>query len=228
MKKGMFLGILFLLLGSCSKDDPPPKVPGEVFLLFPENNSLCITGISQSPTTSEVTFRWEAATTTDTYELLVTELNGSTTQRQITSGLSASVVLDKGVPYSWRVKAINQDSGKETSSTVWQFYNAGSSLSYPPFPASLLEPTSGASVFPDVNSQVLLEWEPSDPDNDLLEIEVYFGTDPDALPMFASLCCAAVNLQVSVSSGTVYYWQILCRDEAGNTSLSSLNSFRAL
>ncbi len=223
-----FFALLIVLLVSCSKKDPPPKVPGAVTLVFPENNSLCITGVSQSPTTSEVTFSWLAATDADTYELVVTPIGAGGVQRQITSALSASFVIDKGAPYSWQVTAINQSSGNETDSPVWQFFNAGSDLSYPPFPARLVEPASGVSVFPNTNSQVTLQWELADADNDLTEVEVYFGTDPDAFPPPEILGPAAESLQVTVTSETVYYWQILSRDAQGNTSLSNLNSFRVL
>lgn len=223
-----FFTLVVVLLVGCSKEDPPPPTPGAVTLVFPENNSLCITGVSQSPTTSEVTFRWLAATDANSYELVVTPIGAGGAQRQITSALNASIVIDKGTPYSWQVTAINQSSGKETDSPVWQFFNAGSELTYPPFPARLVEPASGGSVFPNTNEQVTLQWELADADNDLAEVEVYFGTDPDALPFFATLGPAAESLQVTVTSATVYYWQILSRDAQGNTSLSSVNSFRVL
>lgn len=228
MKKLIFMGILAGLLAACSKDDPPPPVPGAAALLFPENNSLCVTGISQSETTSEVTFRWQAATDADTYELVVTPLGSAGVQRQITSGLSLALVLEKGAPYSWQVTSINNQSREETPSPVWQFFNAGSEVSYPPFPALLLEPSSGASVLPNATGQILLRWELADPDNDLVECEVYLGTDPSDLPFLVVLGPTAESLQVQVEAGTVYYWRILSEDAQGNTSLSGLYSFRVL
>ena len=222
------IALMIALLAGCSKDDPSPKAPGPVTLVFPEDNSLCVTGISQGPTTSLVRFSWEAAEDADSYEFQLIPLGSGGVQRQVTTRLSLDVVLDKGAPYSWQVTALNQESREETSSEVWQFFNAGSTLTYPPFPARLLEPGSGASVFPDGNGQLFLVWEPSDPDNDLAEIEVYFGTDPDGLSLEETLCCTEDRLQVSVTSGTVYYWQVLSRDAEGNTSLSAINSFRAL
>lgn len=228
MKKLLFIGMVSALFVACSKDDPPPPVPGEATLVFPENNSLCVTGISQSETTSEVTFRWEAAANADSYELVVTSLGSSGVQRQITTGLSLGMVLEKGTPYSWQVTAINNQSREETPSRVWQFFNAGAEVSYPPFPARLLEPSSGASVLPDASGEILLRWELADPDNDLQACEVYLGTDPAALPLVLVLGPAAESLQVLVDTETVYYWQVLSRDAEGNTSLSGLYSFRVL
>jgi hypothetical protein len=227
MKKLIYIGLLAGLLWACSKDDPPP-VPGAVNLVFPENNSICITGIPQSETTSEVTFRWEATANADSYELAVTSLGSSGVQRQITSGLSLGMVLEKGAPYSWQVTAINNQSREETPSQVWQFFNAGAEVSFPPFPARLLEPSSGASVLPDALGEILLRWDLADPDNDLEECEVYLGTDPGALPLFEVLNPTSENLKVPVVAGTVYYWQILSRDAEGNTSLSGIYSFRVL
>ncbi len=228
MKKFVCITIMAGLVAACSKDDPPPPVPGEASLVFPENNSLCITGISQSETTSEVTFRWQAATDADSYELVVTALNSSGVQRLITSGLSLAVVLEKGAPYSWQVTAINNQSREETPSQVWRFFNAGSEISYPPFPALLLEPASGASVLPDANGEVLLRWQLADPDNDLAECQVYLGTDPADLPLIETLGPTAETLGVPVVENTVYYWQIRSQDAEGNTSLSGLYSFRVL
>lgn len=228
MRKLLLIGIVSALVGGCSKDDPPPPVPGVANLVFPENNSLCVTGTPQSETTSEVTFRWEAANNADSYELVVTSLGSPGVQRQITSGLSLGIVLEKGAPYSWQVTSINNQSREETPSEVWQFFNAGAEVSYPPFPARLLEPSSGVSVLPDVNGEILLRWELADPDNDLEECEVYLGTDPAALPLFVVLGASAESLQVLVDGETVYYWQVLSRDAEGNTSLSGLYSFRVL
>jgi hypothetical protein len=228
MKKLIFISLVAGFLAACSKDDPPPPVPGEVALVFPENNSLCITGVSQGETTSEVTFRWQAAANADSYELIVTPLASTGVQRKITTGLNLGVVLDKGAPYSWQVIAINNQSREETPSPVWQFFNAGSEVSYPPFPARLLEPSSGASVLPNVNGQVLLRWELADPDSDLQECEVFLGTVATDLPSLVVLGPTAESLQVQVDEGTVYYWQILTKDSQGNTSLSGIYSFRVL
>lgn len=227
MRNIVYIGLCAALLWGCGKDDPPAS-PGPVNLVFPENNSLCVTGVSLGETTSEVTFRWLAASNTDRYEIVVTHLGTSNTQRQVTSGLSLPVVLQKGTPYSWQVTAINLDSGKETPGPVWQFFNAGASQFYPPFPARVLEPASGASVLPDSGGQVLLRWASADVDNDLRESEVYLGEDPSALSLITTLGFPVSQFRVPVSPGVVYYWQVLSRDAQGNTSLSGLYSFRVL
>lgn len=228
MKKIVLAVSAIALICACSGDDSPDTTPGEVNLVFPQNNSICVTGIPQPADRSEVTFTWEAVRNADQYEIQVTLLGSATSQRRITQTLSTDLVLEKGAPYSWQVRAINQSSGEESSSSLWQFYNAGSSVSYPPFPARLLQPEAGTSLFPNADGEILLKWELADPENDQEAAEVFFGTASDALVSIATMEPDTETLLVSVNSGTVYFWQIRTQDGQGNTSLSNINSFRAL
>lgn len=226
-KRVLFLFGLIILMG-CSSDNSSNTTPGAVNLIFPEDNSLCVTGIPLPEDRSEVTFTWEAASNANQYEIEVTLLGTSTSQRQVTNALSTNLILEQGAPYTWQVRAINQTSGEETPSALWQFYNAGASISYPPFPARLLQPEEGSSLFPDSNGEVLLKWELADPENDQESCEVFFGTDADALSSLATLGPEEETLMAAVISGQVYYWQILTLDAQGNSSLSGIQSFRVL
>ncbi|MGA9240202.1 MAG: hypothetical protein WBV75_14170, partial [Robiginitalea sp.] len=60
MKKTVLILSVLLLVSACSGDEPADTTPGEVNLVFPENNSLCVTGIPQPSDRSEVTFTWQA------------------------------------------------------------------------------------------------------------------------------------------------------------------------
>jgi hypothetical protein len=228
MKKTVFNLCILWLAASCSGDDPADTRPGEVNLVFPEDNSLCVTGIPQPTEGSEVTFTWQAATNADQYEIQVTLLGSSTSLRRVTEALSTAFVLQLGAPYSWQVTAINQGSGEETTSPRWQFFNAGSSVSYPPFPARLIQPEAGSSLFPNSDGEILLKWELADPENDQETAEIFFGTASDALVSIATLGPDEDTLDVPVSSGQVYFWQVRTEDRQGNTSLSSINTFRVL
>ncbi|MGB5189047.1 hypothetical protein [Robiginitalea sp.] len=227
MKKIVLILCVLLLAAACSGDDPN-TTPGEVNLVFPENNSLCVTGIPQPSDRSEVTFTWQAASNADQYEIQVTLLGSATSQRRVTEALSTSLVLEQGAPYSWQVRAINQSGGEQTASPLWQFYNAGSSVSYPPFPARLVQPEAGSSLFPDSDGEILLIWELADPENDQESGEVFLGTASDALVSIGTFGPDENTLDVAVSSGQVYFWQVRTRDSQGNTSLSSIDSFRVL
>ena len=227
MKKNVLVLFALVLAAACSRDDTN-ITPGEVNLVFPENNSLCVTGIPQPSDRSEVTFTWQASSNADRYEVQVTLLGSSTSESRVTAALSADLVLEQGAPYSWQVTAINQSSGEETASPLWQFYNAGSSVSYPPFPARLVQPEAGSSLFPNSDGEVLLKWELADPENDQESAEVFLGAASDALVSLGTLGPDEDSLGVVVSSGQVYFWQVRTRDSQGNTSLSGIDSFRVL
>jgi hypothetical protein len=228
MKKTVLILCVLVLAVACSKDNPKETTPGAVNLVFPENNSLCVTGIPQPSDRSEVTFTWQASSNADQYEIQVTLLGSATSERRVTGALSTDIVLEQGAPYSWKVTAINQSSGEETASPLWQFYNAGSSISYPPFPARLIQPEAGSSLFPDSGGEVLLKWELADPENDQESAEVFLGIASDALVALGTFGPEEDTLSVAVSSGQVYFWQVRTRDKQGNTSLSRIDSFRVL
>lgn len=222
-----FLTAILILLFSCSRDEGP-KVPQSVRLVFPENNSECITGIPVSDNSSEVEFRWQPADNAANYELAVRRIGLSIVERLVTANTSARLVLDRGAPYTWSVTARNDSGTEGDPSPTWQFYNAGSSSSYPPFPASIAAPLPGTSLLPDALGQVELQWSGADADLDLEAYEVYFGTDAAGLDRIGTTVSGQESFTVDVSSGTVYFWEILSRDREGNSSRSGVYSFRVL
>lgn len=227
MRTSVYVLSVAMLLLSCSRDDGP-GFPGSVQLVFPENNSECITGIPISDNSSEVEFRWQTASNASSYEISVSRIGSNTVERLVTANTSVRIVLDRGTPYSWSVIAQNASGTEGPVSATWQFYNAGSDLSYPPFPASIVSPTSGSSILADSSGQVLLRWSGADADGDLAGYEVFFGTDPADLQRIASPGSGVNSLAVDVSGGVVYFWEVLSRDSEGNTSRSGVFSFRAL
>ncbi len=220
------ISLVFLLIG-CSSDNGDPPPPEAANLIFPEQNSECTTGISQSDTTSEVEFRWQASDNTDTYELRVTHMITNITQTANTSSTSASLTIDKGAPFSWLVVSRNSDSQSSASSSTWQFYNAGSQTSYAPFPATINSPASGATVVSNSNGVVTLDWTGADVDNDLTGFDIYHGTVNPPVDLEASTTVGVTDIPVSVQSG-VYYWRVVSKDSGGNTSDSGVYSYRVL
>lgn len=220
-----FLCIGFIAL-SCSKSDPPSP-PGVTSLVFPEQNSICTTGESLTPTNSRVTFQWQSASSTTSYELSVTNINTNSTQKVTTTELSAEVVLDKGAPYNWMVTSSNNEVTQTTPSAEWVFYNAGSQITHPPFPTQIVLPKSGATVFRDPNNTILLEWQGLDVDDDIQEYEVY--ADKINAEALITTTNASVNrFNFPVDADTVYYWRVVTRDAEGNVSSSNIYSFKVL
>ncbi|MGB5237433.1 MAG: hypothetical protein WBM43_08870 [Flavobacteriaceae bacterium] len=212
------------VLGCSKKSDPSP--PDAASLVFPEQNSECTTGIDQSPTTSEVEFRWQESDNTETYEVRATQLLTNVIKTTSTTATSASLTIDKGAPYSWQVITRNSQTETSTPSTVWRFYNAGSQTTYAPFPAEIESPKSGESIPIDTSGQITLSWSGADIENDITGYDVYHGTANPPADIVESTLPGKREVQVDVSPG-VYYWKVVTKDREGNTSDSGIFSYRA-
>ena len=223
--KYLSLLLVVVLCFSCKKKDPP-KPPESAKLVFPQNNSECTTGTGSGSTTSIVEFRWQQAPNTDTYELRATNLNTNTTQTVSTSSLSAKLPLQKGALYSWLVNTKNAALLQVKASQTWRFYNAGFETSYAPFPAELITPELGESLFKDINNEVVLSWSGSDVDNDIDSYTLYFSTEKPPTTLIATITSGSTNRKVTVESDTIYYWKVITFDREGNASDSGIFDFR--
>ena len=222
----------FVLIISCSEDDddsgtttpavtqqpapaPTPQVPtpGKSNLSAPENNEVCYEGEEVDDSNSEVIFSWDASSDTDSYDLVIT--NQETSQSQTESGItstSKAVTLATDVSYSWKVVSKANDTSDTTESDTWQFYLAGDGQeNYAPFPATILSPTSGAAVDSN-NGGITLSWEGNDPDEgDSLTYTIYLD-EVDGLQDPIEEDSSETELEVSVESGTTYYWRVKTSD----------------
>jgi hypothetical protein len=219
----VFISLLFT---ACKKDSPKP--PEAAVLTSPEQNALCTTGVTITPTTSRVEFIWQTANNTNTYELRVTNLLTGNTQTVNTQSTSAELILDKGAPYSWVIITRNTEVQETVSSTTWQFYNAGSQITHAPFPAQIIAPFSGASVVRDINGEITLEWSGADVDNDIAGFEVFVDTSSPPGVLAASPSPTVSTIKIITIANSVYYWKVITIDSEGNRSDSGVYSFRAL
>jgi len=224
-----FLAVLMVtvLLFGCKKKEAP-KPPESASLTFPNKNSECTTGQVINATSSQVEFIWQASNNTESYELIVTNLSNGNKQDITTQSTSAKLPLEKGTPYSWVVISKNTNVLQTASSETWQFYNSGFETTYAPFPAQVLEPKMGTSVFKDINNDITLEWSSADVDNDIVGLDIYFSTENPPATLLSSFGPSETNTKVAVLSDTVYYWKVLTIDSEGNTSDSGIFEFRAL
>ncbi len=218
------LGILGLVC-SCGSDDPPPAPVG-ANLVFPDQNSECTTGTSVNETLSQVTFSWQASANTDSYTLNAVNLDTNVPQTISTAATSASLSIAKGAPYSWSVTSRNTRSDQVASSETWLFYNAGSQTTYAPFPAQLVSPVSGSTVQKSLENEVVLMWQGADVENDITAYEVFFSTETNPTTPVGTTASGVMELNVGVTSGTVYYWKVVTTDSQGNSSDSGVFEFR--
>lgn len=226
------IGLLILvLITSCGGSDSGPatpviSTPGKSVLIAPINNKTCENGTNSSTTQSTVSFSWNSASDTDTYDLKITNLNTQevTTQAGITTTMK-DVTLTRGVPYSWTITSKNKGT-TTTASDTWKFYLAGNGVTnYAPFPASAVSPLPGVVVTP-TNGNVTLTWETSDVEGSALTYTLYFDTiDGKQTPLDANKNLTTKSKAVAVNANTVYYWRVIASD-GNNTSTSVVYTFK--
>lgn len=241
MMKKQFL-IFLLAFGftvSCSKGgggedtsdpiaEPAIDPPLAAALSFPVNNEVCESGESISSAYSRVTFRWSESDNTDFYTLNIQNLdNQSTQQFSNLTNTSRAVDLLKSTPYAWQVQSLQQGSTQAATSPRWRFYLAGNgTTNYPPYPANLLRPSSG-NHFAAGTTSITLEWEGSDADDEPLTYTLYFDTfDGLQAPIESNRNLTQTSKQIVVQAASDYYWRIQTTDPNGNSSFSTVYSFR--
>jgi hypothetical protein len=214
-----------LLLAACSKDKKPSVTnAGKAPLVFPEQNSLCTAGTILSTTQSTIDFKWDAAANAAKYTLTLKNLLTGNTSTQTTTSTSLSVSLARSTPYSWYITTIPAGSGATSQSDTWKFYNSGpGEVSHVPFPADLVSPALGTTVDA-TNGKVTLSWQGNDVDNDISGYDVYFGTSSSPALYQSAVTVESIS-NISVNSGSTYYWMVVTKDSKGNSSDSAISQF---
>jgi hypothetical protein len=206
---------------------PTPTVnnPGVAALSSPAKNKTCEEGTNVTTNSAEVTFTWAASTDTESYDLVITDLNTNVVTTQ--SGLTVTtkkVSLNKAVPYSWKVISKSTKTTNTSTSETWHFYLAGGISNFAPFPAIVLSPKTG--IVTPTNGKVKLSWDGIDPENDALVYTVYIDkVDGKQDPPAALKNITAKTIDVSVEVGQVYYWRIKTSD-AQNSSYTIVYQFK--
>ena len=230
MYKIVFAIVLSIALTACSKKkkDNPDDVnntdaPEAAALVFPDNNLECTEGTVINDSQSSILFKWQNADNATSYEVNLTNLNTNTSTSMNANTNEVSITVDRNTPYSWYVVSKSSGTTETAQSDTWRFYNQGEGvLSYAPFPATVVSPTRGQTLTS--AGSVNLEWQGNDVDNDLVEFEVLFDTN--ANPTSSIAITAQSSTAVSTSSGQTYYWRVISKDRAGNTSQSEIFDFK--
>ena len=209
---------------------PPAQTvdpPSMATLNSPTNNKVCEEGASVNDAQSSVNFQWTAGNNTDSYDLRITNLNSNQVinQTNITS-TNKAVILNKGIPYSWKVISKRNGTSKTAESSTWKFYLSSDGITnYPPYPSTLISPSSG-HVFSSSTSSVELSWEGSHPENLSLTYDLFIDTtDGLQTPESSNKSIINTDKSVSVNASKTYYWRIKATDSNGNSSYSLIYSF---
>lgn len=225
----LYLGLLLINCSSGSDDvgggsEPQPKKPTAATLSFPNQNSECIEGSNITETNSTVLFKWNASTNTDSYELVLKNLETNSSETYTSTTNEKSIVLLLATPYSWYIVSKSNEVADTATSAIWKFYNAGPGIvNYTPFPAVAVSPTNGEVLA--ATTAITLEWTGSDVDNDIAHYDVHFGEAGTSLSIIADDTTVNSVSSVSVSSGKSYNWYVVTTDDVGNTSSSEHFSF---
>jgi hypothetical protein len=226
-------GLIIFMLGCSNPSDGNPEngsgnggsadEPNGVLLVFPDEDSLCNEGTNLTLTESTVFFEWEPNDNAMVYTLSVENLTTGAVDQYQTEDFIFPVTIERAQPFRWFVNYDFQDETKE--SAIWNFYNAGPGIeTYPPFPTEIISPTMAQSIAS--TNSVTLEWSGEDVDNDIVDYDVYFGENNP--PSLSRNAITATQLTVSVVPGTIYFWNVITKDAAGNTSESGVYQFRVL
>tara|TARA_R110001632_G_scaffold67516_4_gene158524 strand:- start:933 stop:1592 length:660 start_codon:yes stop_codon:yes gene_type:complete len=180
-------------------------------LLEPLNNERCF-GTQLDEGKIRVAFDWEdldqITEYTINYEDAVTGLSNSlTTQESF-----ISIDLEPGTLYTWNVVVSDAFGNSAKSEEDFNFYTEGlSEANHVPFPASISFEENG-------NSNITINWEGSDLDNDIDYYQVFFSRENPPSQIIDNT--SENSLSVDVVSGSTYYLNIITFDENGNFSES--------
>lgn len=226
MKRLFLLMVIFLI--SCGPDVDILQtilvLPSEVELIFPENNSECTAGIIISETESEVIFEWSAAEVTDGYRVSLVNLTSGEEVFFDATENSLPIRLLRGTPYEWYVATFLNNSDETIQSNTEVFYNAGPGIeSFIPFPATNVSPING-EVFESTTTAITLQWTSEDLDNDIVAYDVYFSSN-NPPELFATDLNTTSLSNLTIMSGTEYFWKVVTRDQNGNESISDTFTF---
>lgn len=224
------------LLISCGSDDdggvripntPNPEVvelqPGSAELLFPLRDVVCTTGVFISETQSNVTFTWTATENTDSYDLILTNLNDNSVEVLEASTNELPVDLLQNNPYSWSIISKSNASTLTGTSPEWRFYNASQGLdNAAPYPAQLANISNSLNI---VAGSVELTWQGADPDgaDDIVSYNVFVGTTTNLDVITTNVNSTSYTTE-SLSTG-IYFWRVETIDSVGNRTSSQINSF---
>lgn len=224
MRRVFFTALGIIILLGCKKDLPDP--PGKTTLVEPAKNEECSPVASSSGTENRIRFNWQSGGHTDSYELHITNLITGVSAQRNSNGTTETVPLEKGTPFSWFVISKNAQTTDRVLSETWAFYSPGAQTDHVPFPAEIISPEPGATVFKDLNNEIELKWSGTDIDGDIASYEIYFSDQTPPNVLVANPDATAMSLKVTAVSGTVYYWKVITEDTAGNLSHTGILDFK--
>lgn len=197
--------------------------PEAATLISPLKNEECNQGNIISDTKSSVLFEWNKSNNTNSYTLILKNSETNAIEEKTTTSTKTSMDLLRGVSYSWQIISKANKTTSTATSETWNLYNAGVGIeNYAPFPAEVISPTMGSLA----TNPVTLEWLGNDLDSDIASYDIYLDTNNPPTQLQKENTTNTSEENISLTADTVYYWMIVTKDDAGNTSKSPVFEFR--
>ena len=221
MKK--FILLIIFISFQCSKD----KIlePDSVFLISPNNQDNCSSSTILDESKSQVDFNWTEGLNADQYEIIVENQSNNLQIKKTSLKNNISLILERGINYSWWIISRSNKSSITAKSLTWQFYLEGPSiLEHIPFSAVLLTPENQEEINLNDQNRYILKWRGNDLDDDIDYYSLYLGNSIDEVNIIEN---NIKNQQVELEllKQKTYYWKILTIDLKGNNSSSQIYSF---
>lgn len=230
MKKSLYILVFLLISCGGSSDDSGeiPSEPEEVNnaptvpkLVYPSNNLLCIE--------NKIDFLWDESVDPDGDAInYIVEISSDVNFDDIvytktSTGVELNYTLEKGQPYYWRVKAVDNVGGESDYTSANSFYTEGEAVSnYLPFSPELVSPQDEGEL---TVGEITLKWNAEDLDNDDLVFDILFNAGYSALEVIAT-DITATEYTVNVNSGNTYFWKVVVKDGKSGYSVGQTWSFK--
>ena len=128
--------------------------------------------------------------------------------------------LKGNTTYYWRVRATNSKG-----SSAWSEARSFTTINHPPNIPKYWSPLDGTKDQP---RTIGLYWSCDDIDGDLLNYDVYFGTDNPPLSKVSSFQVRLSYEIYNLGENVTYYWRIIAKDSYGDSSVGPVWKFTTL
>ncbi len=217
----ILLALAALVITSCKKDDDGDDTPA---------NNAPVASFTVDPVTgnTQTTFNLDASACSDqetpANELLVRwdANDDGTWESEYSTVKTATLTYNTAGTYTIRLE-VKDGGGLTASATREVTVTAGGSNEPPDAPANP-SPADGATG---VSVSTMLAWTASDPEQDPLTYDIYFGTSatpPLAMEGLSTGEYDPGNLQYAVT----YYWKVMVNDDQGNATTGAVWTFTTM
>ena len=131
--------------------------------------------------------------------------------------------LNNNTTYYWKIIA-KDDHNHTTEGAIWQFTTTDGSNNQSPLLPSNPIPADQSN---NISISTTLQWECTDPENDPLTFDVYFGTNNP--PSLATVNQSEFSFVPGIlSQNTQYYWKIVAKDDQANQTEGVIWTFTTI